>query len=156
KGIFRHFQIRMDFQFVKLTAKEPLPHFDDSSEICTSASPDHYDLENWLRVMPLSKFDFSGFLLLEADDITVTQSVATLNEAVLNQEEITSGEFLEVVEDSVKSLLGIFEVKVGLASLQQVKGKLVFSPNRLASSYILKMLCEEGGEVPYQGVLNFL
>lgn len=156
KGIFRHFQIRMDFQFVKLTAKEPLPHFDDSSEICTGASPDHYDLENWLRVMPLSKFDFSGFLLLEADDITVTQSVATLNEAVLNQEEITSGEFLEVVEDSVKSLLGIFEVKVGLASLQQVKGKLVFSPNRLASSYILKMLCEEGGEVPYQGVLNFL
>ncbi|GAA0878748.1 hypothetical protein GCM10009119_17160 [Algoriphagus jejuensis] len=155
-GINRHFQIRMNFQFVQVSAKGPLPNIHDKSEICSSASPDHYDLENWLKVLPLSLFNFSGFLLLEADDITVSQSVATLNEAVLKQEEISNGEFLEVVEDSVKSLIGISELKVGMASLQQINGKLVFSKSRLANSYILKMLCETDSELPYQGILNFL
>lgn len=155
-GFVRHFQIRMDFQFVKVTARGPLPNIHDRSEICTNNSPDQYDLENWMKVLPLSLFDFSGFLLLEADDITVTQSVATLNEAVLNQDEISAEEFVEVAEDSVKSLIGNPEIKVGLASLQQVKGKLVFSKNRIAHSHILKMLCDSNCEVPYQGIISFL
>jgi hypothetical protein len=155
-GINRHFQIRMNFNFVRVIAKGPVPNLHDKSELCSGTSPDHYDLENWLKILPLSLFEFKGFLLLEADDITVSQSVATLNEAVLNQEEISNGEFLETVEDSVKSLIGLSEIKVGLASLQQIKGKLVFSKSRLANSYILKMLCAEDCELPYQGILNFL
>ncbi|GAB3222621.1 GAF domain-containing protein [Algoriphagus aestuariicola] len=155
-GINRHFQIRMNFQYVKVIAKGPLPNIHDKNQICTSTSPDHYDLENWKKILPLSLFEFRGFLLLEADEITVSQSVATLNEAVLNQEEISPREFADVVEDSVKSLIGISDIKVGLASLQQVKGKLVFSKNRLANSYILKMLCEDRSDVPYTGVINFL
>lgn len=155
-GINRHFQIRMDLQFMRVTAKGPLPNILDRTQLCTSTNPDQYDLENWMKVLPLSLFEFSGFMLLEADDITVSQSVASLNEAVLNQADISNDEFAEVVEDSVKSLIGISEVKVGLASLQQIKGKLVFSNSRLANSYILKMLCTSNCEEAYRGILGFL
>lgn len=155
-GITKHFQIQINLQFVKVTAKGPVPSIQNPDELCSCAIPDHYDLENWMKVLPLSLFEFSGFVLLEAQDITVSQSVATLNEAVLNQDEISNEEFVAVVEDSVKSLIGNPEIKVGLASLQQVRGKLVFSKNRLANSYILKMLCNEDCELPYQGIVNFL
>ncbi|OOG78212.1 GAF domain-containing protein [Algoriphagus sp. A40] len=155
-GITKHFQIQINLQFVRVIAKGPLPDIQNRDEICSCTIPDHYDLENWMKVLPLSLFEFNGFVLLEAQDITVSQSVATLNEAVLNQDEISPEEFVGVVEDSVKSLIGNPDIKVGLASLQQIKGKLVFSKSRIANSYILKMLCNSDCEKPYQGIISFL
>jgi hypothetical protein len=154
-GITKHFQIQINLQFVSVIAKGPLPDIKNRDEIC-STSPDHYDLENLMKVLPLSLFEFRGFVLLEAQDITVSQSVATLNEAVLNQDDISPEEFVGVVEDSVKSLIGNPKIKVGLASHQQIKGKLVFSKNRIANSYILNMLCSSDCEKPYQGIISFL
>lgn len=155
-GVTRHYQIQMNLQFVKVTPKGPLPDILNRAEICTSTDPGHYDLENWMKVLPLELFEFTGFIMLEAQDITVPQSVATLNEAVLKQDEISPEEFVRVVEDSVKSLIENADIKVGLASMHQVNGKLFFSKSRLAYSYILKMLLDSDSEMPFQGITNFL
>ena len=156
EGFTRHYQIQMNTQFVKVVPKVPLPDIRSKEEFCTSNQPNHYDVEKWMELLPLDLFEFHGFILMEAQDLTVAQSVATLNEAVLNQEQVSPEAFMEIVEDSVKSLLAKSGLKVGLAVLQTINGRMVMTESRLAYSYLIKQLCGEGCESSYQAVLELL
>lgn len=156
EGFTRHYQIQINSQFVKVVPKVPIPEIKRKSEFCSSNKPNHYEVEKWMELLPLEMFEFHGFILMEAQDLTVAQSVATLNEAVLNQEQVSAESFMEIVEDSVKSLLGKPGIKVGLAVLQTINGRMVMTESRLAYSYLIKHLCGEGCENSYQAVLELL
>jgi hypothetical protein len=155
-GVIRHFQIQINTQFVKVVAKGPIPSLQDFAVSCKSGGLYKGKLGDLMEIIPLELFEFHGFVLWEAIDLTVSQSVATLNEAVLRQEHVNSLEFMTIVEESVKSLLGIGRLKVGLASLQSVKGRMVVSEGRLAYSYLISQLRSQGGDQPYAAIVGFL
>jgi hypothetical protein len=155
-GVIRHFQIRINTEFVNVVAKGPIPPLQNIKESCKSGELYKGQLADLMEVLPLSLFEFHGFVLWEAIDLTVSQSVARLNEAVLKQEQVNSGGFITVLENSVKSLLGIGRLKVGLASLQSVKGRMVVSESRLAYSYLIRQLRSQGIEEPYRAIVGFL
>lgn len=156
EGILKYYQVQINLQYVKVTPAKSLPDLNSQSEICKSCVSGSFDLEKWIEILPLDLFEFSGFVLLEAQDITESQSVSKLNEAVLNQEEISSAEFMEIVQDSVKSILNKGELVVGMASLQRINGRLFFSKNRLVHSYVLKILGDDACENDFQGIIDFL
>ncbi|WP_297338513.1 GAF domain-containing protein [Algoriphagus sp.] len=155
-GITRHFQIQFTTQFVKVVPRGALPSIHGKSEICSGNMPNSYDLNQWMELLPLDQFDFYGFIIEEAIDLTMAQSVAQLNETVLRQEQLSVEEFLHVVEDSVKSLLSKSNIKVGLAILQRVNERLVLTESRLAYSFLIKSLCTGGCKDTLQGVIEFL
>ncbi|MGM0945220.1 MAG: hypothetical protein ACQEW9_08555 [Bacteroidota bacterium] len=155
-GITRHYQIQLNTEFVKVKAKGPLPKILGRSEICSGNIPSTYDLKHWMELLPLDLFDFYGFMIEEAIDLTMAQSVAQLNETVLNQEQLSVEEFLHVVEDSVKSLLGKANLKVGLAVLQRINDRMVLTESRLAFSFLIRNLCLEGCKDTLDAVVEFL
>lgn len=156
KGITRHFQIDLNSTFVKVIPKDSIPVIISREEICSGEEPNYIELERWQELLPLDLFEFHGFVLMEAQDLTNAQSVATLNEAVLQQDQVSPEVFMNIVEDSVKSLLGRADLKVGLAVLQNIKGRVVMTESRLAYSYLIRQLCDSGCEERYRAVLDFL
>lgn len=156
KGITRHYQINLNPQFVKVVPKGAIPEIENLKEVCSCSEPSHMELAKWKELLPLDLFEFYGFVVMEAQDLTIAQSVATLNEAVLKQDQVSPGVFMDIVEDSVKSLLGRAGLKVGLAVLQNIKGRMVMTENRLAYSYLIRELCDKGCEDRYRAVLEFL
>lgn len=155
EGITKHFQIQTNSQFVKVVPKKPLPNISEQV-VCSSTVPNHYEVEKWMQLLPLEMFEFHGFMMMEATDLTLAQSVAILNEAVLNQDQVTPESFMDIVEDSVKSMLGVPNLKVGIAMLQSVNGKMVMNESRLAYSFLIKQLCSEGCQQSYEAVLDLL
>ena len=155
-GVNKHYQIQLNTEFVRVVAKGPLPEIHDKSEFCTANEPYHYELERLQNLLPLNLFEFHGFVIMEANDLTVAQSVATLNEAVLKQDQVSTEEFMIIVEDSVKSLLGKGNLKVGLAVLQNISGRIIMSESRLAYSYLIRQLFDSGSENPYKAIMEFL
>ncbi|MDF2158562.1 GAF domain-containing protein [Algoriphagus sp. CAU 1675] len=156
EGISRHYQIQFNDQFVKVVAKGSLPDIHDRSEVCSGNSPSGYDLNQWMELLPLELFEFHGFFIEEAIEITTAQAVAQLNETVLKQDQVSVEDFLYIVEDSVKSLLGRSNLKVGLAILQRINKRMVLTESRLAFSYLIRNLCKGGCEDSLKAVLDFL
>lgn len=155
-GVNRHYQIELNAQFVRVVAKGPLPEIHDKASFCMANKPFQFDMESLQVLLPLSLFEFHGFIIMEANDLTVAQSVATLNEAVLKQDQVSVEEFMLIVEDSVKSLLNRGGLKVGLAVLQHVSGRLIISESRLAYSYLFRQFFNQEREEPYQAIMEFL
>ncbi|WP_339758367.1 GAF domain-containing protein [Algoriphagus aquimarinus] len=155
-GVNRHYQIELNSQFVRIGAKAPLPKLEDHSDFCTKAEPYQFELERIKELLPLDLFEFHGFIIMEANDLTVSQSVATLNEAVLKQDQVSAEEFMWIVEDSVKSLLNRGGLKVGLAVLQNISGRIIMSESRLAYSYLIRQLFTPGSDEPYHAIMEFL
>ncbi|MDR7128166.1 hypothetical protein J2X69_000494 [Algoriphagus sp. 4150] len=155
-GVNKHYQIQINTQFVRVVAKGALPEIPNQSELCNKSEPYQFELNRLQKLLPLDLFEFHGFIIMEAIDLTVAQSVATLNEAVLKQDQVSSEEFMEIVEDSVKSLLGIGSLKVGLAVLQNISGRIIMSESRLAYSYLFRQLLTQESEEPYHAIMDFL
>jgi len=156
EGYSKHFQFQMNLQYVKVVPKGAIPDLSQASDLCNVGDVDSYELDRWLKEIPLDLFEFHGFTILEAQDLTLAQSVANLNEMVLHQEQVSSDSFMELVEDSVKSILRKKGLKVGLAVLQTINGRMVMTESRLAYSYLIKQLCGEGCGESYQAVLELL
>lgn len=156
EGITRHYQINLNSKFVKVIPKNSVPAIDALEDVLVCANPNFTELGKWQQLLPLELFEFHGFVLMEAQDLTLGQSVATLNEAVLQQDQVSSEVFMNIVEDSVKSILGRAKLKVGLAVLQNIKGRLVMTESRLAYSYLIRQLCDKDCEDRFQAVLEFL
>lgn len=156
EGYSKHFQFQMNLQYVKVVPKGEVPAWNQPSNFCNFGELETDELERWLKEIPLDLFEFHGFSILEAQDLTLAQSVANLNEMVLHQEQVSSDSFMELVEDSVKSLLRKKDLKVGLAVLQTINGRMVMTESRLAYSYLIKQLCGEGCGESYQAVLELL
>ncbi|WPR77240.1 GAF domain-containing protein [Algoriphagus sp. NG3] len=155
-GVNRHYQIHFNTQFVRVVPKAPLPPIHDQSEFCRIDQPYEFELERLKNLLPLEMFEFHGFVMMEANDLTVAQSVATLNAAVLKQDEVSAGEFMLIVEDAVKSLLDRGELKIGVAILQNISGRVIMSESRLAYSYLIRELLVPGSEGPYRAIVEFL
>lgn len=155
-GVNRHFQIRINTEFVRVVAKGAVPPIHDSSSFCEKEDPYQARLTELIKIIPLNLFEFHGFVLLEAIDLTVPQSIASLNEAVLKQDQASSEEFMGIVEDSVKSILGKGGLKVGLAVLQSIKGRMVMSESRLAYSFLIRQLRTDKCEQPYGAIVELL
>jgi len=155
-GVTKHYQIHFNLQFVHVVSKGPLPEIPQGSELCRVDESYQFELERLKKLLPLDQFEFHGFAIMEANDLTVAQSVATLNEAVLKQDLVSPEEFMHIVEDSVKSLLDRGELKVGLAVLQNISGRIIMSENRLAYSYLFRQLFTTESDKPYRAIMDFL
>ncbi len=155
-GLAKFFQITINTDFVKVVPKSSLPEYDPDSELCTKTSLNQFDLEQWMKWLPIENFEFHGFAIMEAQDVTQSQSMAVLNEALLRQEEIGPKEFMSLVDQSVKGLLDRPDIYVGLAFLQKINGKLILSVNRLAHSHIIRFLCETLGEDSFDSISEFI
>lgn len=155
-GINKHYQIQLNTEFLRVVSKGPIPQIHNQSEFCKQNEPYQFELDRIQKLLPLDLFEFHGFVIMEASDLTVAQSVATLNEAVLKQDQVTPEEFMAIVEDSVKSLLDKGNLKVGLAVLQSISGRIIMSESRLAYSYLIRQLLAPESENPYQAIVEFL
>lgn len=155
-GITKHFQIQANTQFIKVIAKKPLPDINKQAENSSGNETNTFEVEKWMKILPLDMFEFHGFMMMEAIDLTLAQSVAILNEAVLNQDKVTPESFMGIVEDSVKSILNLPNLKVGIAVMQTIYGKMVMNESRLAYSFLIKQLCNEGCQQSYEAVLDLL
>ncbi len=155
-GLSRHYQILLNTQFVKVVAKGALPDLLSRDDMCQKINNGTYDLDKWQQVLPLELFEFYGFILQEAQDLTVPQSIASLNQAVINQDLASGEEFLLLVDESIKSILGRADLKIGVAVMQSINGRLVMTDSRLSYSFLIRQLCSSSCQDQFQAVMEFL
>ena len=83
-----------------------------------------FDLDVWLEILPLDNFEFYGFLHLDFVDVTELEAISILKTELLEKSSIINPDKLHKLENHVRSLLGLSNVKLGLIALNWKGGML--------------------------------
>ena len=123
-GLERHFQIRPDFQFVQVGTtgkRQELSEEERQWVIDHIADPDAL-----ATLLPPRMFEFRGFTVVRAVDVTETEIMSALERDLIDQQSIFSAEGFKRLQDRLRAYFGRPDLQAGLGALQGDK-VLIFS-----------------------------
>lgn len=83
-----------------------------------------FDIDLWLERLPLSNFEFSGFVQVDFIDVTQLEVISCLKSNLLEKFSIINPENFASLEMKIRSLLGLPNVKLGITALHYKNGVL--------------------------------
>ncbi len=136
-GLDRHFKIRSDLRFVQIRAREDVPHISDQTR--RRLLSNFTDLSEWIDLIPPHGFEFYGFSLLRAYDVTDEQVIGLLERDLIAEESLVGRTRLPDVEDHVRTLLAMPEVELGLSTIDGDDFYLLTEPSQpLADTFFAR------------------
>ncbi len=115
-GLDRYYRITPDFQFVCVKALDPPAQLSKEER---SLIVEHVtDIEILSRYIDLSKFEFTGFAIVKAVDITESQVISTIERDLIDERSIFSSDGIKLMESRLQVLFQRPDIAVGIGSLQ--------------------------------------
>ncbi|MBU1344006.1 MAG: GAF domain-containing protein [Proteobacteria bacterium] len=115
-GLDRYFRVVPDFQFVKVTAqKTPKKLSDKDRAVIADNITDIKVLETFID---LSQFEFTGFTVVRAMDITDSEVISALERDLIDQQSIFSSDGIKLLESRLQVLFKRPDLAVGIGALQ--------------------------------------
>jgi len=115
-GLQRYFQINPDFQFVQVGTVGK-PHELSSRQrqriIEKIVEPDEL-----VALLPPEQFEFRGFTVVRAVDVTESEVISALERDLIDQESIFSADGFRRLQNRLRNLFGKPELKAGLGAAQ--------------------------------------
>ncbi len=114
-GLNRHFGFRPDLRFVDVRATGPLPRLpegDVSSIIQRAREP-----EMLRELLAPENFEFHGFTVIHAVDITLSQVISELEKDLIDKNSISSQGGFSRLQESLRTLFCRPDLVVGLAAV---------------------------------------
>jgi hypothetical protein len=134
-GLKRYYRIGYDRRFIDIRLKGKLPQIQDCG-VCMNTFR-ILDLEKQLATMPLDLFEANGFAVWTAQDVTITESLDAIKKILLRQD-VCDTDTIKDLKDTIHALVGLHEVKVGLAPFLKINEKLVVNEDCRLHSLIGK------------------
>ncbi|MFT5144944.1 MAG: GAF domain-containing protein [Rhodothermales bacterium] len=114
-GLERFFQIEFDTRFVEVKVRGQKPRL--SAQEIADLLEDPLNLSRWMELLPAARFEFEGFGLLGATDVTNQQLLSLLKDDLLDHRDFTADKGLELLQGHLGSLLEIQNLDVGIMAL---------------------------------------
>jgi hypothetical protein len=134
-GLKRYYRIGYDRRFIDIRLRGKLPQIQDCG-VCMNTFR-ILDLEKQLATMPLDLFEANGFAVWTAQDVTITESLDAIKKILLRQD-VCDTDTIKDLKDTIHALVGLHEVKVGLAPFLKINEKLVVNEDCRLHSLIGK------------------
>jgi len=115
-GLDRYYRITPDFQFVRVKAIDPPAQL--SKDVRSLIAEYVTDIEILSRYIDLSKFEFTGFTIVKAVDITESQVISTIERDLIDEHSIFSSDGIKLLESRLQVLFQRPDIAVGIGSLQ--------------------------------------
>jgi GAF domain-containing protein len=125
-GLECHFKINIDTQFIRVVKRGKLKPLSKSVKKQLLANTDKPEL--WLEAIPPENFEFHGFTVMRAVDVTDQEVLSSLKRDLIEKESIFSKDGFMGLEQKIRTFLRKPDLVLGLAALQgdQV---LILSPH---------------------------
>lgn len=116
-GLDRYFGITADFQFVRITPLTPPRPLSerDRDEITNNLM----DITILAQYVDLSQFEFTGFTLVRALDVTESEIFSALERELIDQHAIFSSDGIKHLESRLQVLFQRSDIAVGIAALRE-------------------------------------
>jgi len=142
-GLERHFKFTIDKRFVKIKNLKKIKPLTSNQKKMLMENTANLDI--WRKIIPPENFEFQGFIINRAFDISDQETVRLLKDDLTIGSLMESKERFESVERRLQSLMNIPGIKMGLVGLEggkrilvdcgfQTNKSLIFTNNDLHSS----------------------
>ncbi len=115
-GIYRAYRGFFNADFTELRKTDRSP--DLTEEQIQSLLDNVHDVEKWRTLIPPDSFEMHGFGLLTIFDITADDALSDLKLNLIDQDALRNEEKLRDLEISLRKLLSIRDLKLGLSMIQ--------------------------------------
>ena len=126
-GLDRHLNIAMDPKFLEVKKVGEVKPLTESAK--KRLLSDVNDLNMWKELIPSEKFEFHGFGVLRAVDVTDQEVLSSLKRDLIEKESIFSEQGFERLQQKLRTFLRNPDLLLGLAALQGEQ-VLLLSPHQ--------------------------
>lgn len=141
-GLDRHYKITLDPRFIEIKTNGKLPVL--SKEQRKRALMNLTNLEILANLIPPDRFEFHGFTLLQAVDVTDEAVLSSLETGLLEKDALLSDDKLNRLQEQVRVLLRAPGTLLGVCALQ---GDIRLFQNigrKIGGSFVLEDQCRYG------------
>lgn len=141
--IQRFFRLRFDGRFVDCKAVKPVKPLTDSERKFLFSNLDKP--EALASIIPPDHFEFHGFIVINAVDVTDQELLSSLKVDLIERESLMTMERFRTLEQKIQSLLRRTDVRIGLAAMPPKNTRLSYG-RRIGYSFLLDDQCRKGCE----------
>jgi GAF domain len=138
-GLSRYFQLILDPSFVRVKAVGKLPEL--KKEHIDSLLKETGNIKKWISYLPPENFEFYGFATFTAIDITEQEVISQLKDDLLEKESIISIDRFYNLQEKLRDLFKLPELKLGLAALPKDWNLMLDYGQKIGDSFILNDAC---------------
>jgi hypothetical protein len=135
-GLTRYLELNIDTRFVDVNPIGELPPLPENV-VCKKTNR-MMPLKELKEKLPLEKFVFEGLTIIKISDVTEQEMISQLKNTLLSFHTFTDPTVYEKLQATMKSLLGMKDIKVGITPLIHVNNHYVYSPLHNCNSIIFK------------------
>jgi len=115
-GLYRYYSFTPDFQFVRIKVLEPPEKLSEEDKAMISNHMS--DIEVLSRYIDLNNFEFTGFTIVRAMDVTAPEVISAFKKDLIDQPAIFSSDGMELLESRIQVLFRRPDMILGIGALQ--------------------------------------
>src|SRR5436190_5455953 len=135
-GLTKHLELNIDTRFVDVKPVKELPTLPDDA-VCKKTNR-MMPLRELREKLPLEKFVFEGLVIIKINDVTEQEMISQMKNTMLSFHTFTDPVVYDKLQTTMKSLLGMNDIKVGITALIHMNNHYVYSPLHNGNSIIFK------------------
>jgi hypothetical protein len=121
-GLERYYKIEVDSRFIEIknrNAVKPLTQ-NEKKRLHDNLT----DLNVWQEIIPIENFEFQGFAIYKATDVTDNELLSQLNYEMSKKDALNSEEMFNRIQHKMRSLFKLPQLKLGLSGIMGEKDLL--------------------------------
>jgi len=138
-GLDRHFKITIDLRFVEIKYAGVLPALTPDDIRLLLANPTK--MEVWFNLLPPASFEFHGFVVFNALEVTHEHVLSALKNDLLEKDALTVTAKFQGLQNKLRVLLRRPHLRLGLAGIPGAQNSLLAHGKKIGQSFILNEAC---------------
>jgi GAF domain-containing protein len=138
--VYKYYRLNIDAGFTTVNCIGTLPVL--APEDINALLKDPYNIESWFKALPPENFEFEGFVTYTAIDVTAQEAVSALKFDLLEKESIISMERFKNLEDKLRSLFELPDLRMGLISLPEDWSMFMDYARKIGDSFLINDSCK--------------
>ncbi|MEO6695197.1 MAG: GAF domain-containing protein, partial [Ignavibacteria bacterium] len=134
-GLDRYFKLNLADEFTEVITKGKIRQFDEAEiKVITRKL---YDIEYMKTILPPENFEFHGFMVINAINITDTEILSSMKRDLIEKDAIISYSGFLKLQHSMRSLMRCPELLLGLVDCDCGAGDLIEINNNIGNSFLM-------------------
>jgi len=154
-GLNKYFKIIIDPEFVSINTPNSVPELTEIDRRRLLTEP--LNLELWTKILPPEHFEFHGFVVMTAVDVTQQEVLSRLKNELLVKDALSGDENMDRLQSLVRELLSRPNLQMGLIALDRCRSGNVSGARAIGRSLLLQNdlpQCENWQESHYAEVIR--
>ena len=136
-GLVRYFKIDFDTRFIKIVTRGEIPVLSEPEK--EKLIEERLNLDLWRTLLPAEHFEFHGFAILNAVEVTEGQVISAIQRDLLSKDALSSPSKLDIIQSRIRSLIRQPSLEIGLISIERGEFDSITSIQPLGRSLLLSM-----------------